>query len=384
MITKIYEFYKMLTEKAFNIDDTNNCIVIRHISSNEVKICLYNYIDKSILGYITAGRDKRTPEYFLVDRSSADKGWGPFMYTLMLQSLYPKGIKPSAIIRPSAINVYKHFISNPNIKTNLVPTTDPNFADEWRPDVDVMPREAPEETKIINTVFKQQPEAWFVPFIEESNTIIKEQNINTSEVFKKCLTYFMIKYDNSRVPVYETITIPNKDTTGKYLLVNETGNNIEFLIQDKSAIFGYAELTKKSTYYQVVNVAAEPGFGPFLYDTIMSYLDKPVRPCRSLTKEAWNVWNKYCNQRPDVTKKEVSTNTWDNVDLDHRYVTTSTAVEPLNYLYTIKDDKRKTEAIDWQYDSYNNFVQPMKEKLPEFMKIRFNQAKLWFNKQYPM
>jgi len=384
MITKIFEFYKMLNEKAYSIDDTNNCVLLRSITKKELKLCLYNYIDEKIIGYITANQNNPTDGFYIIDRATADKGWGPFMYTLMLYTVYPTGLKPSSTIRPAALNVWKQFLNNPKVKTNMVDLDNPVYADLWLPDVELLPRESPEETKIINTIFKLSPEAWYQPFLIDSDKIIKIHKIDKNLIFKQALNIWQYNYDQSRETIKESMTIPQKDITDKYLLINDKGNTIEFLIQNKKDIFGYAELTKKQDYYQIINVAAESGWGPFFYDTIMSYLDKPVRPNRSLTHDAWTVWNKYCNQRPDVTKKEISDNTWDTVDLDHKWVSNSTTVEPINYLYTIKNPIRKMETINWLNNSNQTFVLPMIQKLPQFKQIRFNQAKKWNELKYNM
>lgn len=378
MITKIYEFYKMLTERAFNYDDTKNCIILRSMSKKEVKLCLYNYVTKDIVGYITADKDPRY-DYLIIRKTSAEKGWGPFMYSLMFQSVYPMGIKPSKTIRPAALNVYKQFFTNSNVIKTSITESDLNYTTTWQPDVSLPERESPEEIKYINTVFKMNPENWYLPFVQDSESIIQEHNINVNQVFKDCLDYFEYKYSITG----ESVSIPTKDITDKYLIKNEKGSSIEFIIQDKSKIFGYAELIKKNGYYQVINIAAEQGWGPFLYDTLMVYLELPIRPNRSLTREAWNVWNIYCNDRQDVIKKPVS-EIWDSVDLDHKNVTQSHIVEPVNYLYTINDSKRQMEARGWLDGSKKLFVDQMIKVMPEWIIKRFNQAKLWFNNKYPM
>lgn len=394
MFTKIQEFHKMLLERAFNIDDTDNNILLRSISSKEIKLCLYDYVNEKIIGYITAAKDKRNNEYYVLDRSSADKGWGPFMYNLILQFLYPKGIKPSTTIRPAAINVYKHFLNDPNIKTNTVPESDPNFADMWLPDVKLLPREAPEELKIINTVFKKQPESWFLPFLKQSDEIIKQKNIPVNLIFSNALTYFDVKYDQSRelvtiesistTTIPKNISIPVKDTTSKFFLVNEKGSNIEFMIQDKGKIFGYAELLKKSDYYQIANVAAEKGWGPLLYDSIMLYLDKPVRPNRSLSSDAWVVWNNYCDNRTDVTKKEINQHIWNTVDLDHTEVSKTSIIEPVNYVYTISDPTRKNNTINWVYNSEKPITLPDTMSYDKWKELRFIQGRKYFYTKYPV
>lgn len=379
MITKIYEFYKLLTEKAFNIDDTRNQVLLRSVSKNEVKLCLYNHAYETITGYITADNASKDT-FFTIDRISADKGWGPFMYSLMLQSLYPMGVKPSRLIRPIPLRIWKSFMSNPNITNKMLSANDKNYITELVPSPGFDDVFDDGDVEVINTVFYMHPQEWFVPFITESDEIIIEKKIDVKKVFKQCLDFFHDKYYSTT----ESAEIPVKDVTDKYLLVDEKGASIQLMIQDANKIYGYAELLKKPTYYQVINVAAEKGWGPFLYDTVMSYLDMPIRPNRSVTREALGVWNKYLKQRDDVKKTPVKTDVWDSIDLDQKLDTKSSLVEPLNYTYTITDDGRKTEAIDWQYDSTTNFVNPMKAIVSDFIAKRFNQGKMYFNKRYPL
>lgn len=386
MITKIYEFYKMLTEKAFNVDDTKNCVLIRSISKKEVKLCLYNYVDKTIIGYITAD-NASTDNFFTIDRVSADKGWGPFMYTLILQSLYPNGVKPSYIIKPTAHSIWKQFTKHPNIVTTPLPESDKNYTTKWEPAKGFSnDGYVEEDVEVINTIFSMTPLEWFQPFIIDSEKIIAEQNINTKNIFKQCLEYFYSKYyaTTENVALDVAVNIPTKDITDKYLIVHEKGASIQLMIQNKSRIYGYAEVLKRPSYYQIVNIAAEPGWGPFLYDTVMLSLDKPVRPNHSLTTNAWRVWNTYMNDRGDVIKKQITTDVWTDIDLDQKMSTKSSLVEPLNYLYTIKDSERKTETTDWQYKSANEFVSPMTKVLPDWKEKRFNQGKMYFNTKYPM
>jgi hypothetical protein len=386
MITKIYEFYKMLTEKAFNVDDTKNCILIRNISKKEVKLCLYNYVDKTIIGYITAD-DSSSDKFMTIDRISADKGWGPFMYMLMLQQLYPMGVKPSHIIKPEAHSIWKQFAGQPNVITEPLPQTDTSYTTKWEPAKGFSnDKYVEEDVEAINTIFYMEPLEWFQPFLIDSDRIIAEQNINTKNIFKQCLEYFYSKYyvttENNTLDV--AVNVPTKDITDKYLIVHEKGASIQLMIQNKSQIYGYAEVLKRPGYYQIVNIAAEPGWGPFLYDTVMLSLDKPVRPNHSLTTNAWRVWNTYMNQRDDVMKKPVTTDVWDDIDLDQKMSTKSSLVEPLNYLYTIKDNERKTETTDWQDKSNNEFVNQMTKVLPDWKEKRFNQGKMYFNTKYPM
>lgn len=375
MITNLFEYYKMHCEKAMDVNDTNNSILIQNISHKFIELCLYDYITKNILGYISASKDKSN--YFIIERTSTEKGWGPFMYSLMMQTIYPLGLKPSDKITPSALNVWKNFNTNNNINKTTLDPNDINFADKWLPDVNSeYIIDAVDELKLINTIFVMKQSNWFQPFVMESVNKIKELNIDTKKVFKECKDFFYDKY----YVTTESVNIPNKDITDKYLLVDVKGNTIQFLIQNKKDIFAYGELTKDNNYYQIDKISAEPGWGPFLYDTIMLYLDKPIRPDFSLSKSAWQVWDNYLNNRPDViktlAKKQIGI-----IDLDFKERTNPDLVKPINYLYTINNNTRNTYIMDW-YNKSLEFSNEMISKLPNWKTLRFNRGKAFHNMKY--
>jgi hypothetical protein len=180
--------------------------------------------------------------------------------------------------------------------------------------------------------------------------------------------------------ILERVNIPDIPINDLYLIVNNKLTTIEFIIQDKSKIYGYAELTKQYNHYYIVNVAAENKYGPLLYDTIMLYLDKPVRPNRSLTHQAYNVWNNYLNNREDVTKIPCE-NIFNSIDLDNAVRKDKTLTEVINNYYTINNPNRKQQISDW-YEKSLTFQNEMISKLPDWLNIRFKTARKWFLSMY--
>lgn len=162
----------------------------------------------------------------------------------------------------------------------------------------------------------------------------------------------------------------------KYLLINDKGTSIEFLIQDRNKIYGYIELLNKPNYYQSINVAGEKGFGPILYDLAMYNLDKPIRPNRSLTSKALNVWNNYM-YRDDVIKKEIFDDKWETLDLDNKQTKQYTDI--INTLYTLNDIDYNVEEL---INKSKEFENKMLSLLPNWKTLRFNQGKLYFNNKY--
>jgi len=365
-------------EKAMSYDDANNIIVVREMTKKEIKIVLYDHVTQAIHGYMWATNYKN--EYYIVERIGADKGWGPFLYELLMQSIYPLGLKPSEMIRPEAINVWKKFQQNPNIETQPINSTSLNYAVAWKPDEFAEPIVGAPELGIINQIYKLHPYNYFRPYVEESEQIIKNNNISKTTVFKHALDFFQSKYYVESF-VLETLNIPNKDITDKYLIINKENNTIQFLIQDKSKIYGYAELTNDGKYYQTKNIAAESGWGPFLYDTVMLMLDKPIHPSVSLTTDSFNVINNYLHNRPDVIKSLYPGKLYKALDYNNKMTQDEKYYKVLNYTYTIHNTERRENITNW-YNQSLKFEQQLTASLPNWKHIRFEQAKRWFNMQY--
>lgn len=352
------------------------------MTKQEIKIVLYDYVTHEIQAYSSSTSVKG--EYFVNDRVSANKGWGPFMHELLLQSVYPLGIKPSDMIRPQAISIWNRFLQNSNVKTQLIPSTSINYATVWKPDEFAEPvLNADNELNIINRVYKLHPYNYFQPYVQHSEEIIAQQNINKKKILRDALDFFHSKYYVESFIYEKVLSIPQKDVTGKYLLINKEGNTVQFLIQDKAKIYAYGELTNDSKYYQTKNIAADQGWGPFLYDTIMLMLDKPIHPSVSLTIDSFTVLNNYLYNRPDVIKTLYPGKLYTGVDLDHKMQHEEKYYKVLNYLYTINNTERREQTNSW-YKTSLQFEQQMVDKMPNWKQIRFNQAKRWFNLNYPV
>lgn len=360
-------------------EDANNIIMIREMTKQEIKIVLYDYVTKEIYGYMWATVFKG--EYVIVERVSANKGWGPFMYELLMQSVYPLGVKPSQMIRPEAISVWKKFLQNSNIESEVIPSTSVNYAVAWKPDEFAQPIVGADELNIINRVYKLHPYNYFQPYIQHSEEIIKEYQISKKKVIQQALDFFQSKYYVESFIYEKVMSIPQKDVTGKYLLINKENNTVQFLIQDKAKIYAYGELTNDSKYYQTKNIAADQGWGPFLYDTIMLMLDKPIHPSTSLTTDSFTVLNNYLYNRPDVIKTLYPGKLYTGVDLNNKMNVDEKYYKVLNYLYTINNTQRRQEMTNW-YQTSLQFEQEMVGKMPNWKQIRFDQAKRWFNMNY--
>jgi len=163
----------------------------------------------------------------------------------------------------------------------------------------------------------------------------------------------------------------------KFLLINKKTSSIEFLIQDKSKIYAYLELLNKSEYYQEINIAAEKGFGPIIHDLAMYILDKPIRPNRSLTSKALNVWNSYYHYRNDVIKTKIKKDKWNTLDLDNKEIKQYTDI--INNLYSLNNIDYNVKEL---LNKSKKYEKEMLNILPNWLYLRFKQGKTYFNTKY--
>lgn len=75
-------------------------------------------------------------------------------------------------------------------------------------------------------------------------------------------------------------------------------------------VYGYIGLSKKKDFFTFPAVAAEKGFGPFIYELALMYVrtqnsNLMVNRDGDIRGEAFEVWKKFYN-RNDVSKKELS------------------------------------------------------------------------------
>ena len=344
MLTKLHAYYKTLTQRTLSAKDAADCVVLESAANGETMVCLYDHANSRILGYAVSTVDEDNGQQVLVELC-AEREWRSSVCELVSLKAYPSSVRVDL-----------------GIKLPI----------DWKP---------ANEQKIIELLPQDAEKSyiWLNELMDKSARVVAERGIDPDSVFAECIEFYHGKHHS--MTTESVTTAPIKDVKDKYLIVNDKASSIEFIIQDKSNIYGYAELLKKPNYNQVVNVAAESGWGPFLYDTVMSYLDKPVRPNRSLTSAAWNVWKYYFKNRPNVKKKELSSGTWDTVDLDNREVSADEIVEPVNYTYTIDDPNKRSFVSTWTHES-EKFEDQMIERVPRWKDKRFNFAKRWFNMKY--
>jgi len=143
----------------------------------------------------------------------------------------------------------------------------------------------------------------------------------------------------------------------------DNGYNIEDTISFNNAIVGYVLFDQNDICkaYEVKQSAALQGYGPLLYDLILSHIYPGflMSDRNSVSKQARNVWNFYLNNRPDVNKV-LLTSIFDDKDNPNIYCTLPTEAIDRNTVYPLISavDHLQTElkdAIDFE-DSPKSIV----------------------------
>ncbi len=101
---------------------------------------------------------------------------------------------------------------------------------------------------------------------------------------------------------------------GTGLFIREINSGYDLVLYNPKLKNVYAIITivlREAENYFVAGVAAERGFGPFIYELAMMHINKEgkgLMPTRDgvIRGEAWNVWKKFYAARPDVDKKSLS------------------------------------------------------------------------------
>lgn len=129
-----------------------------------------------------------------------------------------------------------------------------------------------------------------------------------------------------------------------------------------STVIGFAEMSKdpENPYnaFTLERTAAEKGYGPLLYDIMLSIADKnqsPIQPDRySVSKFARKVWQYYHDRRKDVVYQPID---------DKENPLTKTKKDDGEVHYHLKtDDISKRDVIDYVYwinkpINYKNLIQ---------------------------
>lgn len=368
-ILTINEFKALkLLEAAVSIDSIidSNLVLIRSLSKNEIKLCLFDYVTQDIYAYITAF--KVANDIFQIDRTSAEKGYGPLIYDILLQELNPYGLKPANKIKQEAMNVWKYyFTKRSDVSKVSIPENNPAYNEYYveNDSDDAQKLTDKENLSIINTVYKMNKTAEYVHFITESEHIIKEKNINKNNVFKNALSYFQQKYYGANASyIFESLDVPED----AYFL----RKGFEFCLTTKSKILAYANVLKHEGYY-IFDKIYGPGYGLMMHKLVLMALSPiPVRPSASSKQSVISIWKKL---KKGAEVKNV-TDKWPYYD-DGIIPKQTIDLDVVNVAYTMKPDQEFKQLIEKskQFESVmNNIVQDYVEKRMKIGKSMYTDS----------
>lgn len=164
--------------------------------------------------------------------------------------------------------------------------------------------------------------------IEYLNEDIDEVAISLSDALSKDLAAFIL---NSQIILYDTNKaqqlIQSNIIYNNKGVPNVTYNDLYDIIQFRDAVVGYIRVTQDSTCdidtFEVVTSAAIKGYGPLLYDLMLSniYPKFLISDRGSVSQQAQKIWNHYFYIRSDVNKvllqSTFNTNMDDRCPLPH-------------------------------------------------------------------
>lgn len=195
----------------------------------------------------------------------------------------------------------------------------------------------------------------------------------------------------------EAISPSKAANTGVAFTKIESGNYIRgylYKTLKDPKIIAFAEMSfdSKNPYdsYVLERTAAEKGYGPLIYDIMLSIADKkdrPVSPDRySVSKYAKNVWDYYFSKRKDVSHLPID---------DEKNPLTRDKKDDGEVHYSIKDgDLSKRKPIDFVYFidkpiNYRELINNHKEWIAnssisqsEFNQIMKHKGEQFFHQMY--
>lgn len=180
------------------------------------------------------------------------------------------------------------------------------------------------------------------------------------------------------------MNIPKININDTYLIVSN--DELVFIIIDKNeTILAYCFIHEKSDYYTINDIAAEKYYGVLLYDILMLYLDKPLKPSQNLTEDSFKVWYNYYHNRPDVIKNNsdkilhmfyISYETG-----EENTITDKELLKVINTEYTIFNKSRQDQLLNW-YEISEQYQKSREDQVYGWKTRLINKGKIFFRKKY--
>jgi hypothetical protein len=194
---KIFKFDEFVNERAVPMDDLVKGDTALLVSTKKVfglphiNMVLQNP-DKAIIGFVEMEKLAHDDKAFKIERSAAEKDYGPDIYDMALMTVYPEGVRPSWEIKPAAQKVWKYYLENrPDVKKVEIKEDSSEYIDHYEKDKESEEEHDPATLKMINTIYYLEPSEDYKKLVDIGEEIMKKEKINVAEAGTK---YFYKKY----------------------------------------------------------------------------------------------------------------------------------------------------------------------------------------------
>ncbi len=195
---KIKSFVEFINEEAVPMEDIVQQQVQQGLVIKDKKdgqsllktIAIYDFDDEMIMSYMSI-RKWKVDDYWKVDRSVAEKNFGPPTYDLALMSIYPEYLRPSDMIMPAAQNVWKYYKNKrSDVEKMIINKDDLKYLDEYGENEDKMNLKDPKILDIVNTMFRLKPNKFYNDLIKNGDEYMEKYSITSADIMSKSLKHF--------------------------------------------------------------------------------------------------------------------------------------------------------------------------------------------------
>ncbi len=159
-------------------------------------LTLYDFKDNKVLAHIEMS-NFTNKNCFEIQRSFAEKNWGPLIYDFALMSANPLSVTPSKIIKPAAINVWRYYYEmRDDVKKVKIDSTDEFYIDKYLNEMD---REYKVDGNLeyLNCYYFLAPSDEYINLLQKGDFFLKQRGIKPYDVSKTGDKEFKKIYDEN-------------------------------------------------------------------------------------------------------------------------------------------------------------------------------------------
>lgn len=206
-MTRIKTFIDFINEKAVPMDDLVKPepkigLIVNKWARNgkpHAVLVLYNFDDEKILGYVEMEKLASHSDNYKIERSAAEKDYGPDCYDFALMFASPDGVRPSWTIKPAAEKVWEYYRDNrTEVKKVEMKKDHDDYVGFYGTD-DEHEKEGkdPEVLKLVNTIFYLEQSKDYQKLVERGREFAESHNVDVHKIANASTlrnTYFHDKY----------------------------------------------------------------------------------------------------------------------------------------------------------------------------------------------